>query len=146
MNKPQPIDTTRYFIGKVTIRATETADTPNIPSEYQRHAKIFSEQESQHLPKHTVWDHAIKLLPGAPDTLPGRLLPLTQVEIEEACKFIEEHLRHNTIQLSWSLYIANFFFIKKKDGKLHPIQDYQPLNKWTKRNWNVSLLIPSVVD
>ena len=93
-----------------------------------------------------VWDHVIELLLGASDTLPGRLLPLMQVEIEEACKFIEEHLKCNTIQPSWSLYAANFFFIKKKDRKLHPVQDYQPLNKWTKRNQNVSPLIPSVVD
>ena len=81
-----------------------------------------------------MWDHAIELLPGAPSTLPGRLLPLTQEEITEAKKFVEEHLQQNTIWPSWSPYAANFFFIKKKDGKLRPIQDYHPLNKWTKKN------------
>jgi hypothetical protein len=50
------------------------------------------------------------------------------------------------IQPSWSPYAANFFFIKKKDGKLHPVQDYCPVNKWTKKNHNVSPLIPSVID
>ena len=30
--------------------------------------------------------------------LPGQLLPLTQEEIEEARKFIKEHLACNTIQ------------------------------------------------
>ena len=50
VNRPRPIDTTRYFIGKVTIGSMETAETQNIPPEYQRHAKIFSEQESQRLP------------------------------------------------------------------------------------------------
>jgi hypothetical protein len=39
-----------------------------------------------------VWDHAIELLPRAPYTLPGWLLPLTQEEIEEARKFVEEYL------------------------------------------------------
>ena len=115
-------------------------------NKYQQHAKIFSEQESQQLPKHTVWDHAIELLPGAPSTLPGRLLPLTQEEIAEAKKFVEEHLQWNTIRPSWSPYAANFFFVKKKDGKLRPVQDYRLLNKWTKKNRNVSPLIPSVVD
>jgi len=43
-------------------------------------------------------------------------------------------------------YATNVFFIKKKDGKLHPVQDYHPLNKWTKKNQNVSPLIPQVVD
>jgi len=92
-----------------------------------------------------VWDHAIELLPGAPTTLPGRLLPLTQSEIDKASNFVKEHLTRNTIQPSWSPYAANFF-VKKKDGKLQPVQDYRPLNKWTKRNRNISLLIPSVID
>ena len=61
-------------------------------------------------------------------------------------KFVEEHLRRNTIRPSWSPYATNFFFVKKKDGKLRPVQDYRPLNKWTKKNRNVSPLIPSVVD
>ena len=40
----------------------------------------------------------------------------------------------------------NFFFIKKKDGKLQPVQDYCPLNKWTKKNKNVSPLISQIID
>jgi hypothetical protein len=46
------------------------------------------------------------------------------MEQEEMQKFVEEHLRRGTIQELWSPYAANFFFIKKKDGKLHPVQDY----------------------
>ena len=92
VNKPRPITKDRYFISKVMVGEVATEEKPNIPVQYQRHAKIFSEQESQRLPKHTVWDHAIELLPGAPSTLPGRLLPLTQEEIAEAKKFVEEHL------------------------------------------------------
>jgi hypothetical protein len=130
----------------VTIGATTATDPSRIPQEYQRHAKVFSEEESQRLPEHTIWDHAIELLPGAPHTLPGRLLPLTQEEIEEARRFVKEHLARNTIRPSWSPYVANFFFVKKKDGKLRPVQDYRPLNKWTKKNQNVSPLIPEVID
>ena len=78
--------------------------------------------------------------------LPGQLLPLTQSEIDKASNFIKEHLAKNTIRPSWSPYAANFFFVKKKDRKLQPVQDYQPLNKWTKWNRNVSPLIPSVID
>ena len=32
---------------------------------------------------------------------------------------------------SKSPYAAPFFFIKKKDRKLHPVQDYRHLNEWT---------------
>jgi hypothetical protein len=65
-----------------------------------------------------VWDHAIELLPNAAATLPGKLLPLTVTERQEMQKFVEEHLKHGTIQESWSPYADNFFFIKKKDRKL----------------------------
>ncbi len=32
-----------------------------IPSEYMKHGKVFSEEQLQRLPKHTIWDHAIEL-------------------------------------------------------------------------------------
>jgi Reverse transcriptase (RNA-dependent DNA polymerase) len=107
---------------------------------------VFSEEQSQRLPRHTIWDHAIELLPNAPATLPARLLPLNMMECKEMSKFINEHLKWGTIWESWSPYAANVFFIKKKDGKLCPVQDYCPINKWTKKNRNVSPLIPQTID
>jgi hypothetical protein len=64
---------TRYFIGRVTIhpRIPQLSEKKRIPEEYRRHEKVFSEEKSQRLPKHTIWDHAIELLPNAPDTLPS---------------------------------------------------------------------------
>ena len=35
---------------------------------------------------------------------------------------------------------------KEKGLKLRPIQDYRPINKWTKKNRNVSPLIPQTID
>jgi hypothetical protein len=147
-NVPRDKPETKYFIGWVTFHAKvpQINKQKKIPEEYQRHEKVFSEEKSQQLPKHTIWDHAIELLPNAPDTLPARLLPLNRMAQEEMQKFVEEHLRRGTIRESWSPYTANFFFIKKKDGKLCPIQDYRPINKWTKKNRNVSPLIPQTID
>jgi hypothetical protein len=84
-NVPHTKLETRYFIGWVTIHPKEPqpSDKKGIPEEYRRHEKVFSEEKSQQLPKHTIWDHAIELLPNAPDTLPSRLLPLNQKEQEE---------------------------------------------------------------
>jgi hypothetical protein len=89
----------KYYIGRVTIqaRAIPMGLIKGIPAEYERHRKVFSEEESQRLPKHTIWDHTIELLPGAPNTLLGQLLPLTQAEKEEAHKFVAEHLKRGTI-------------------------------------------------
>src|SRR5260370_2332334 len=147
-NLPRQKVTGDYFLGRIIFHPTKTLATPirEIPPKYQRHSKVFNEKESQRLPQHTIWDHAIELLPGAPASLPSRLLPLTQSEIAEAQKFVAEHLKRGTIRESWSPYATNFFFVKKKDRKLRPVQDYRPVNKWTKRNRNVSPLIPQTID
>ena len=39
-----------------------------------------------------------------------------------------------------------FFFIKKKDGKLQPCQDYRYLNDWTIKNANALPLISKIID
>ena len=38
-----------------------------------------------------------------------------------------------------------FFFIKKKGGKLHPVQDYQKLNKYTIKDKYPLPLIPALI-
>ena len=140
-NIPHPIKraTDQYFLRWVTIEST-TTNEPNtaVLEEYRRHSNVFSEDESQRLPQSTIWVHAIELLPGAPNTLLGRLLPLTQEKKNKMHKFMQEHLKRGTIHVSKSPYAANLFFVKKKDGKLWPVQDYRPLNKWTKKNRNIS--------
>ncbi len=146
INKPQPIMTNQLLLCRATIGNAQETNPIKIPQEYAKHNKVFSEEQSQRLPKHTIWDHAIKLLPGAPSMIPGHLLPLNQKEIQEVHNFVQEHLKRGTIHESWSPYAANFFFVKKKDGKLHPVQDYQLINKWMKWNQNVSPLIPQVID
>jgi hypothetical protein len=70
VNVPHPIHKDWYFLGKVTIGQATKEELKGVPTEYERHAKIFSEEESQWLPGHTIWDHAIELLPSAPMTLP----------------------------------------------------------------------------
>src|SRR6266446_9998005 len=104
INKPQPIKIEQILLCKATIGTAQETDKTQIPQEYSKHSKVFSEEKSQQLPKHTIWDHAIKLLPGAPSTMPGRLLPLNQKEIQEVHNFVQEHLKRGTIRESWSPY------------------------------------------
>ncbi len=40
----------------------------------------------------------------------------------------------------------SFFFIKKKNGKLRPVQDYRPINEWTIRNRYPLPLIPQLIN
>jgi len=151
-NIPQTQPSNQYYIGRMTIypqtgtKYVEEPDLDKIPKEFCQYHKVFSEEKSQCLPHHTIWDHTIELLPNALATLPGWLLPLTKLEKEEMQKFVKEHLQQGMIHKSWSPYTANFFFVKKKDGKLQLVQDYWPINKWTKKNQNVSPLIPQTIN
>jgi len=117
-----------------------------IPEQYHQYSRVFSEEASHEFPPSCIWDHAIELKPGAPASLPGKLIPLSQPELGELRKFIKEHLIKGTIRPSKSPYTVSFFFIKKKDGKLHPIQDYHPINNWTIKNKYPLPLIPQLID
>ena len=62
------------------------------------------------------------------------------------CEFIKEQLEKGYIRPSKSPYSSPFFFIKKKDGKLQPVQDYRRLNMLTVKNQYPLPLIPKLID
>src|SRR5712672_2967439 len=135
-NLPDPTEEEVLYIGRIVINSQIAQQTMSstlaeehnkpqlnpIPAEYRRHAKVFSEEAAQRFPETRIWDHAIELKPGAPATLPGKIYALTQLEQAELAKFVKEHLAKGYIRPSKSPYAAPFFFIKKKDGKLRPVQ------------------------
>ena len=153
VGKPTTQKKDRWFIGRVMVEPHQIASaekrqtlasklaqeakqpepTP-LPTPYQRHAHVFSEQEAQRFPGPRIWDHAIELKPDAPPTLPGKVYALTQDEQKALQEFIKEHVQKGYIRPSKSPYAAPFFFIKKKDGRLRPVQDYRRLNEWTIKN------------
>ena len=102
-----------------------------IPKEYKQHSRVFSEEESHRFPLSRPWDHAIELKEGVPEAINCKIIPTTMEEDEALKKFIKEQLERGYIQKSKLPYASAFFFIKKKDGKLCPIQDYRKLNQYT---------------
>ena len=95
--------------------------------------------EAQRFPPAWGDDHAINLKANAPSILDCKIYPLNLTETDALAKWIKEHLDKSYIHLSKSPYAAPFFLIKKKDGTLRPIQDYQALNAWT--IWDVYPLL-----
>ena len=61
-------------------------------------------------------------------------------------KWLDEELKKGYITKSKSPYASPFFFIKKKDGKLRPVQDYRKLNEQTIRDTYPLPLIPDLIQ
>jgi len=116
-----------------------------VPPQYHRHARVFREKDSEKFPDRRPWDHAIDLKPDAPASINCRVYPLSPKEREEQKKFLATNLQLKRVRRSKSPYASGFFFIKKKDGKLRPVQDYRNLNKWTVPNRYPLLLISELI-
>jgi hypothetical protein len=84
---------------------------------------VFSEMAIDFLPERRKWDHAIEL---ECEPSPGfrKVYPMTLTEQMDIDTFLEEALATGRIRQSKSPLGAPVFFIKKKDGKLHFVQDY----------------------
>jgi hypothetical protein len=118
----------------LAVAAQQYTKQVEIPKEYQKFAKVFSEEESKRFPPRRSCDHAIEFKPGAPDAIESKIYPMTRIEDEALDVFLDEQLEKGYIRPSKSQYASSFFFIKKKDGKLRPVQDYRKVNAWTVRN------------
>ncbi len=95
---------------------------------------LFDKENFDELPEPKPWDHAIELIPNANANLDCKVCLLNQAEQEELDKFLDKNLSSGRICPSKSPMASPFFFVKKKDGKLRPIHDYQKLNKMTIKN------------
>src|SRR5258707_578582 len=115
-----------------------------IPKCYKDFADIFSEEAFAHLPPHKAWDHTIELHRDA--KLPrGRTFPLSPAEQKELDTFLRENLANGRIHLSKSPIGAPMFFVKKKEGSLHLVQDYQKLNEIMVKNSYPLLLVSNML-
>ena len=127
-------------------KAKQYTQKVEIPPHYRRFARIFNEEASHRLPQHQPWDHTIDLKPSAPSSLNCKIYPLTIQEKEALRKWLDEELKKGYITKSKSPYASPFFFIKKKDGKLRPVQDYRKLNEHTICDTYPLPLIPELIQ
>jgi transposase InsO family protein len=105
-----------------------------VPRQYGEFADVFSEAKFDELPPRRPYDHAIELKPGSSETLNAKVYPLSREEQKQLDVFLDENLKTGRIRLSKSTMASSFFFVKKKDGKLRPVQDYRRLNDLTIKN------------
>jgi len=119
---------------ELAIQAQQYTKKVEVPAEYRQFAKVFSEQESKRFPPKRAWDHAIEFKQDAPDAVDCKVYPMNRIEDEAVQKFLHDELEKGYICESKSPYTSSFFFVRKKDGKLRPVQDYRKINALTIRN------------
>ncbi|SJL05427.1 uncharacterized protein ARMOST_08794 [Armillaria ostoyae] len=134
------------------LTAAANAEKPSktfeemVPSDYRSFRDLFSKENFDELPERKPWDHAIELIPNAKSTLDCKVYPLNRNEQEQLDKFLDENLDSGRIKESKSPFASPFFFVKKKDGSLRPVQDYRKLNEMTIKNRYPLPLISELID
>ena len=116
-----------------------------VPPEYHEFLHVFSEEKASRFPESKEWDHKIDMKEGfEPKSFKNyNLTPEEQIKLD---KFLKENLEKGYIRPSQSPMASPFFFVKKKDGKLRPCQDYRYLNDWTVKNAYPLPLISELMD
>jgi len=116
-----------------------------VPQHLHEFADIFLKEGFDELPPHCEWDHTVELVPGA-KLHDCKVYPLSPGQQRELDTFIEENLTSQRIRSSKSPLASPFFFIQKKDGSLHPVQDYRYLNSITIKNKYPLPLISDLIN
>jgi hypothetical protein len=136
----------RSVATNLAIEAGAEQNEAILPEEYKEFTRLFSDEAADRFPPAREWDHAIDLKPGAPDALDCKVYPMTRDEDLALEKFLNEMVAKGYIRPSKSPYASPFFFVKKKDGKLRPVQDYRRLNSHTVRNQYPLPLIAQLIS
>jgi len=80
------------------------------------------------MPTKKLWNHTINIKKEFV-LRKWKMYSLSREEREKMYKFISEQLRKGYIRPLKLPQIAPVFFVRKKDGKKHMVQDYRYLNK-----------------
>ena len=110
--------TIRGIAMELAIQAGEGKKKVEIPPQYAKFKRLFSEEASHRFPPKCAWDHTIEFRADAPNVIDCKVYPMTQTEDKALEDFIKEQHAKGYIQPSKSPYASPFFFIKKRDGKL----------------------------
>jgi len=101
-----------------------------VPQEYHEYLVLFSQKEAQILPSSRYIDHAIPLIEGSKPPF-GRMYAMSDSELKQVRKWIDENLSKSFICASSSSAASVILFVKKKDRSLHLCVDYHTLNDIT---------------
>ena len=88
----------------LAIAAEQHTKKVEIPPQYQKFAKMFSEEESQPFPPSCPWDHMIEFKKDTPDAIDCKVYPMSQTEDQGLRDWLTEQLEKGYIRPSKSQY------------------------------------------
>ena len=121
------------------IRETDNTEinisaSQNIPDWIRKeYETVLQEELPPQMPPTRSVDHQIPLKPDMPPPFRG-IFRLSQFELDELKRQLDQLLKDGKIQPSTSPYGAPVLFVKKKNGKLRMCIDYRALNSQTIQN------------
>jgi transposase InsO family protein len=120
-------------------------DLASLPPALRQFDDVFTPENAGILPRHKATDHAIDLIEGAEPPY-GPLYPLSQAELGELRRYLDENLAKGFIRPSKSPAGAPILFVPKKDGSLRLCVDYRGLNKVSVKNRFALPLVSEILD
>lgn len=123
----------------------EEVDIDSLPSVLRPYIDVFSIKAALELPVLEGAQHSIDLTPGTQPPF-GPLYPLSDTQLAELRRYLEENLRLGRILPSTSSAGAPILFVPKKDGTLRLCVDYRGLNRVTLKNRYPLPLIGELMD
>ena len=128
INKGQRV----YALKTDTSRAEPDINTaPKLPDALKEYKDVFSTKEAGRLPSHEGRNHAIETTAESPF---GSLYNLSNIELAELRRYLDDALAKGWIQHSMSPAGAPILFVSKKDGGLCLCVDYRRSNKVMVKN------------
>jgi hypothetical protein len=118
---------------------------PGLPQKWNDYQDVFDTQAASSIPEHHAMEHAIELEEGkTPPWQP--VYNLSEPELEELRKYLEEATNLGRIRRSTSPAGAPILFVPKKGGGLRLCVDYRGLNQITVKNRTPLPLISETLD
>jgi hypothetical protein len=136
-----------YDVCRAQVTKEETPEKPKVelPVPFKRFQEVFEKKNMEELPPSRSFDHGIDLDTNFVPKV-AKVYSLNPKEHKACRSFVDEHLTTGKIRLSKSPQASLFFFVPKKDGSVHPCQDYRYVNFHTVKNAYPLPLISDLVD
>ena len=115
---------------KLTAATKKVKPLVVLPKKFSELVEVFFKEATDHVLPFQPYNHEIILDKTFIPKI-RKIYPLSPDEKKTTEDFLEENLAFGKICPSNSFQASPFFFMKKKDGKLHPCQDYNYLNEHT---------------